>query len=163
MQLLSIAHMRIINRSVFIFVFGVMLFISGCKYSSSTTAPSKTHSDFAAISTETKDGNWIIAYAVDGSQLSYAIICGPSHNNKELVIPLKQYIDDDGKEQAFLSKSDGSRISIANSGRIFFYSQSNITQLPDHITGALFKAFIDSNPSGYSASDLRRYASAKKN
>ena len=136
-------------------IFTLVLTFSACKGPDSTNS----HSG-GLISTKTKDGQWAIVYALDGPRLSYAVVCGPSQE-EVLAVPTKTRMGENGKEQVFIYKHDGSVVQIANSGCIFFSCGTNITELKEHITGKTFQAFLDSNPPGYSASDLLRFAGSK--
>lgn len=144
-----------------------LLFVCGCKNLNTTTKNQTTHVSFSISSPEesegalAKDGHWLIDYAFnDDGQLGYAVITGPAKN--EVRGHSGMGGDSNGKVWAYVEKPDGTKISIWNSGRIFFFSGTNFMECPQHISGKTFKAFLNSQPSSYSMSNLLEFAQNHK-
>ena len=133
---------------------GALLFVSGCAQKSSFSLPEVTSS------ASTKDGLWLIDYAFDGDKLGYAVITGPSvgevHGHSGMGG------DSTAKLWANVDMPDGTKISVWKSGRIFFFSGTNVTECPQPISGKTFRAFLDSKTSDYSMSALLAFAEEHK-
>ncbi len=128
---------------------GALLLVGGCSQKKSVTLPEVT-----SVAT-TKDGFWIIDYAFDGDKLGYAVITGPSAG--EVHGHSGMGGDSTGKLWANVQMPDGTKLSVWKSGRIFFFSGTNVMECPQHVSGKTFKAFLDSRPSDYSMSALLRF------
>jgi len=109
----------------------------------------------------TKEGLWLIDYALNGNQLGYAVITGPSQG--EIKGHSGMEVDSLGNLEAFVTMPDGSKISVWNSGRIFFFSGTNAIECPKHISGKTFKEFLRSGPSDYSMDALINFAESFEN
>lgn len=147
------------NLLAILFACGLLL-AGGCV--NVTPAPRKSVSitlPAVSVTTQTSAGTWIIDYDLDGENLSYAVISGPSpgaaHDYSGMTA------DSTGKLSAYLYKPDGTKVSILGSGRIFFVSGTKVTECHKHISGTTFQAFMSHQRTDYSMSALLRFAAAQ--
>lgn len=148
------------NLLAILFACGLLL-VGGCV--NVTPAPTKSVSitlPEISTTTQTSAGTWIIDYALDGENLSYAVINGPflgqAHDHSGMTA------DSTGKLSAYLYKPDGTKISILGSGRIFFVSGTKVTECHKHISGNTFQAFMSRQRTDYSMSALLQFAVAQR-
>lgn len=111
-------------------------------------------------STSMKDGQWLLVYAFNGDALSYAVIEGPGHGvvHSHCI----SGINTEGKHTAVVDKPDGTKISIADSGRIIFLCGTNFAECPQQISGKTFSAFLNSQPSDYTMAALLAFKDKHK-
>ncbi len=67
----------------------------------------------------------------------------------------------DGKAWVHICNPDGTELPILDTGRIFQVSGTNVTELSEHISGRIFRAFLDSHPADCSLSAFKTFAGAQ--
>jgi hypothetical protein len=137
-----------------------LLLVGGCTQKQADNQKLLVSLPEVTSSLTTKDGLWMIDYAFDGDKLGYAVISGPSAG--EVHGHSGMGGDSAGKLWATVNMPDGTKISVWGSGRIFFFSGTNVTECPQSILGKTFRAFLDSKPSDYSMAALLAFAEEHK-
>jgi hypothetical protein len=127
----------------------------GCGSSVPASKYSGTTLPVNIASLNTKEGFWGVEYWLDGDKLSYAVITGPSSG--KFIAHNKAGGNSSGKTWDYLFRTDGTKIPILGTGRIFFVLGTNVTEFPQRVPGKVFQAFLSSNPSDYSSAALLAY------
>jgi hypothetical protein len=157
-------YQNIIIMYTLMLFFSLALLACGCRDTNSITkahVSQPVHFSLPEVTSSvlTEDGLWLIDYAYDGERLSYAVITGPSKG--AVYGHSGMGCDSNDKLWAYVNEPDGTKLSVWGSGRVFFFSGTNVVECSKHISGNAFKAFLDSNPPSYSMSNLLKFTKVK--